>query len=114
MEGQNKLVVLWTRGEKDFAQNMALLYTKNAIPKGWFEEVVLIVWGPSAKLLAEDAELQTEVAAMQEAGVHVQACIRCTDSYGVTEDLKAMGIEVIKMGDPLTRYLKEGAKILSL
>ena len=115
MAKEDYLVVLWTRGEKDFAENMVFLYTLNARRKGWWKKVTMIVWGPSAKLLAEDEELQAQVRALQAEGVYLQACIRCTDSYGpdVTETLRGLDIEVIKMGEPLTQYLKE-ATVLSL
>jgi hypothetical protein len=39
---------------------------------GW-KEVSLIVWGPSAKLLAADTELQEHVIEMKEAGVKLLA-----------------------------------------
>ena len=54
----NKLVVLWTNNDKEVATKMVFMYTLNAKIKEWWKEVCLIVWGPSAKLLSEDAELQ--------------------------------------------------------
>ena len=30
------------------------MYTLNAKRQGWFDEVTLIVWGPSSKLLSEE------------------------------------------------------------
>jgi hypothetical protein len=65
------------------------------------------VWGPSAKLLAEDKELQEHIVDMKEAGVKLQACKKCSDTYGVSEDLRRLGIEVKYMGKPLTDYLRD-------
>jgi hypothetical protein len=50
---------------------------------------------------------------MQDAGVKVQACQACADSYGVTEPLRKLGIDVRYMGRPLTDMLKQGWKILT-
>ncbi len=113
-DNSNKLAVLWTSGDPDVAEKMAFMYTLNAKKQGWFEEVVLIVWGPSAKLLSENTSLQEYVKRMQEAGVKVEACIACARMYGVDQKLAEMDIDVKGMGLPLTKYLKEGWKTLSL
>ena len=110
----NKLAVLWTSGDPDVAEKMGFMYTYNAKKQGWFDEVVLIVWGPSAKLLSENKMLQDYVKKMQEAGVIVQACTACAKMYGVSQQLEEMGIDVKGMGIPLTNYLKDGWKTLSL
>jgi hypothetical protein len=44
----------------------------------------------------------------------MEACKACSDMYGVTENLKRPDIEVIYMGEPLTNYLKNGWKVLTL
>ncbi len=110
----NKLAVLWTSGDPDVAEKMGFMYTYNAKKQGWFDEVVLIVWGPSAKLLSENEMLQDYIKDMQEAGVKVEACTACAKMYGVNEQLEELGIEVKGMGIPLTNYLKDGWKTLSL
>ena len=56
-DNSNKLAVLWTSGDPDVAEKMGFMYTYNAKKQGWFDEVVLIVWGPSAKLLTENKML---------------------------------------------------------
>jgi hypothetical protein len=50
---------------------------------------------------------------MKSNGAQLQACIVCADSYGVSEKLRDMGIEVIGTGKPLTRYLKRGYSFLT-
>jgi len=108
-----KLVVVWTSGDKDVAKNMVFMYTLNAKKRGWFEDVTFIVWGPSSKLLSEDAELQETLREMLDAGVKLEACLRCAENYGVVEDLKILGIDVILMGQPLSEYLKEDRKVIT-
>jgi hypothetical protein len=108
-----ELYVLWTSADREVALKMVFMYTANSKLKGWWKEVCLIVWGPSAKLLTEDAELQEAIARMLHTGVTVLACKACADSYGVAPALEAMGIEVKYMGQPLTDLLKAGKKVIT-
>ena len=109
----SRLAVLWTSGDREVALKVAFMYTLNAKSRGWFDEVTLIVWGPSSRLLAQDQELQEYVQRMAEEGVTIVACQACADSYGVSEELEALGIEVKYMGVPLTEMLKGDWKVLT-
>jgi hypothetical protein len=108
-----KLVVLWVSGDPVVAEKSCLMYTHAAKKNAWFDEVVLIVWGSSSRLLAENEVLQKKVKAMIEDGVILEACIACSESLGVTKELKALGIDVKGMGVPLSNYLKSGYHVLS-
>ena len=112
-ETSNQLAVLWTSGDPDVAHRVCLMYTHAAKTAGWFDEVILIVWGPSARLLAGDKDLQDKIIQMKKDGVVLQACINCSDSYGVSQDLKDLGVEVKPMGKPLTEMLKSGWKVIT-
>ena len=111
---EDKLYLLWTSADKDVAMRMAFMYTFNAKAKGWWREVEVIVWGPSARLLAGDAELQNRVGELLQVGVEVVACRACADSYGVSDALAKLGIEVKYMGEPLTELLQAGYRLLSV
>jgi len=110
---QNRLAVVWASSDPEVAHKVCLMYTHAAKRKGWFQEVVLVVWGPSSRLLAADKDLRNKVKAMIADGVRVQACVVCADSYGVSERLRQMGIEVKGMGKPLTDMLTSGWKVLT-
>jgi hypothetical protein len=109
----SRLAVIWSSADPDVAMRVCFMYTHAAKTQKWFDEVTLIVWGPSARLLAGDKDLQAEVKAMAADGVKVVACQACADSYGVTPQLRALGIEVKYMGKPLTDMLKDGWKVLT-
>lgn len=109
----NKLAVLWTSGDPEVAEKVCFMYTNNAKKQAWFDEVVLIIWGPSAKLLTENSELQEYVKRMQNSGVKVEACLACANMYGVAEKLRSFNIDVKGMGVPLTNYMKNGWHVLS-
>jgi len=110
---ESRLGVVWTSGDPDVAHRMCLMYTHAARKSNWFDHVRLVVWGPSARLLATDAAVEAKVKAMMADGVEVQACIACADSYGVSDELRQMGIEVKGMGRPLTDMLKDDWHVLT-
>lgn len=110
--GNKELVVLWTSGDREVALKMVFMYAFNAKSRGWWDEVRLIVWGPSSKLLSGDQDLQGYMTKMMDEGVKVTACKACSDDYGVSEKLESMGIDVKYMGEPLTEMLKSGMKIV--
>lgn len=112
--GKSKLLhVLWTTGEKDVAIRMVFQYLMNAKANGWWDEINLIIWGPSAKLAAEDKEIQSEIQMCLDSGMTVQACLACTDSYGVTKQIMRLGINVRLMGESFTEYLQGDERVVT-
>lgn len=111
--GPVRYASLWTSADPEVAENVCFMYTHAAKKYNWFTEVTLIVWGPSANLLANNTTLQTKVQAMLADGVIVQACRACADIYGVTQALENLGIEVKYMGSPMSQMLKDGVKFLT-
>lgn len=109
----DKLVVLWTSDDPYVAERVALMYTHAAKTAGWFKDVTLIIWGPSAKMVSENLKIQEKLKAMQKDGVVIEACIACATAYNVVDDLKKLNFDVKGMGKPLTDYLKSGAKVLT-
>ena len=107
-----KLVIIWSSADRDVALNMVFMYTSNSKKFGWWDDITLVVWGPSAKLLAEDEALQVHIKNMIDAGVVVKACKLCSDSYGVSVKLEKLGI-IVKYMKELTDYIKEGRNILT-
>lgn len=109
----DRLAVLWTSGDPEVAHRVCLMYTHAAQNNGWADDITLIVWGPSSRLLAADKDVQATVKQMMEDGVRVEACIACANSYGIADDIRALGIEVKPMGKPLTDMLNSGYKVLN-
>lgn len=110
---KEKLVILWTGSDREVALKMIFMYAGNSPRNGWWDEVTLIVWGSSARLLAEDEELQKGIAQLAAEGVKLEACKVCSDQFGVSDQLAGMGIEIKFMGEPLTEYIKEGRCVLT-
>ena len=110
--GNEKLVIIWSSADRDVALQMVFMYTSNSKKFGWWDDITMVVWGPSAKLLAEDEELQIKLKHMINNGIVVKACKLCSDSYGVSYKLEKLGI-IVKYMRELTDYIKEGRHILT-
>lgn len=109
----SKLAVIWTSSDPEVAEKVCFMYTQNAKKQGWFNEVVLIVWGPSVKLLAENDDLKADIVKIMEMGITVEASLSCAQLYGVGPDLNDLDIDVKQIGVPVTGYIKEGWHIVS-
>ena len=109
-----KLVILWTSGDRDVALKMVFMYTYNAKKNDWWKDITLVVWGPSAKLLTEDKELQEYMQRIMEVGVEVRACKGCADQYGVSGKLEELGITVLYIGKEFTDYIQQGRNVLTI
>jgi hypothetical protein len=109
----DRLNILWTTQDKEVALKMVFMYAQAAKKQGWWKEVHLIIWRPSARLTSTDKEVQEYLKRMQEAGVVVVACRACADQYGVSKALEGLGIEVKYMGAPLTEILRRGEKLMT-
>lgn len=108
-----RLVIIWTSGDRDVAIKMVFMYTYNAKKNKWWDDITLVVWGPSAKLISEDIELQDYMDKIIDSGIVVKACKGCSDQYGVSGKLEELGITVKYIGKEITDYIKEGRNILT-
>ena len=108
------LHILWTNDNMDTSQFMVMMYATNAMLKGWWDSVTVIIWGATAKLTAENEAIQERVKLAQHAGVKFSACIACARQLGVIDELEALGIEVIPWGPPLTELLQNNGKLITI
>ena len=114
MEEKNTLYVLWTNADLDTSLRMVMMYSTNSMLHRWWEQVIVIIWGATAKLAAEDAQVQEVMKVAMNAGVKFTACIACARQLGVVEQLEAQGIEVVGWGEPLTRLLKNNETLITV
>ncbi len=114
MKEKDHLYILWTNADPITAEKMVFMYGINSRLKKWWEKVTLIIWGATAKLAAENPDIQAKIKAAMDAGVHVTACKACADQLGVTDALLKMNVEVIYWGEPLTEVLKEEEALLTV
>jgi hypothetical protein len=103
----SKVFVMLSSADREVALEVGLVYPLNAKKKGWMEEVKVIIFGPSEKVAANDAEVQERLKQCQEAGVEVMACKWCADRMGITGKLESIGIPVVYVGSVISDLIKD-------
>lgn len=114
VQGKGKLHILWTTGDPVTAEKMVLMYGHNALLRGWWDAVTIILWGAASELAAGDETVRAKMRAMQADGVVFTACRACAEQLGTAEKLEALGVDVRYWGEPLTDLLHAGAPLLSV
>lgn len=114
MDEPNQLYILWTNPDLLTSDKMVMMYAINSKVHFWWEEVTVIIWGATARLVAENTSIQEKIKIARQAGVRFSACKACADQLGVTGRLRELGIEVIFWGERLTTILKEDKKLITI
>jgi hypothetical protein len=102
----NKLLIVWSSGEIEVAKKLVLLYGSVMLERKYWDEATIMIWGPSAQILAQNRELQEQMKVVRDSGVKFNACVVCTDDYGVSDTLKELGVALIHTGEMLTEALQ--------
>ena len=110
----NSLYILWTNADPVAANLMVFMYAENSMKYQKWDAITIIVWGATTKLAAEDPVIQERIKNLQELGVHFSACITCAEELGVTEEIRSLGIDLVKWLNPLTALLKGNKKLLTV
>lgn len=114
MGDEDHLYIIWTTDNVETAMNMVLTYGGNSMLNHWWEKVTIIVWGASQKLVASNPIVQDRIKELMEMGVFFSACQRCAGNLEVKAALEALGVETKYWGEPLTKLLKAGARIITI
>ncbi len=111
---ENKLTILWTNQDPITAEYMVFMYAENSLLKHWWDEVEIIVWGGTAKLVAENKAIQEMLLDIKSKGVKVRFCRACAAKLNAVEQIESLGFELEYMGVPLTEILKTDGKLLTI
>ncbi len=109
-----KLNILWTTKDKDTAHNMVLLYATNSKLNNWWDEVQVIVWGASARIVAEDEGVREKIKLAMHAGVKFVGCLGCAVNLGVADKISELGIKLEYYGESFTEIIKEGEHLITI
>ncbi len=107
---KKSLVILWTNPSKGTGLNMVLMYAKNSLLKGWWDEVEVCIWGETVVLATSDEDIKQEIKECQKVGVKMSACQACARNYGLFDELVSLGYEVISYGPVLTDLIQKKEK----
>jgi hypothetical protein len=110
----DKLNILWTTGNKNKVFSMLNMFASRSEKNDWWNDVNVIIYGASAKLVGTDKKVQVEIVDMISQGVNVEAFKDSCDNFGVTEKLIELGVNVRSMGKPMNEYIQSGQRILTI
>lgn len=109
----DRIVVLWTTEEKEVAMKVVMPFLFYGRANGWWKDMHLIIWGPSVRLAAQDADVAEQLQDVLDSGVSTRVCKLCTDKYGVAEFYAQLGIEPGYVGSSLSDLIRQGEKVIT-
>ena len=101
-----KLLVIVATSDREKAQT-ALMYANNAMKRGWFDDIKVVYFGPSEKLVVEDPIISDQAREIAEAGGSI-ACKYISDRDGVSEKFEKLGVQVEYVGSIISDLIKDG------
>ena len=102
----SKLLIIIATGEKEKAQT-GMMYARNAIKHRWLDDVKVVFFGPSERLIAEDknmAKKAQEIAKLSEC----LACKHISDKENLSDNLEKLGIKIEYVGPIISNLIKDG------
>lgn len=102
----SKVLVIIATGEKEKAIT-GLMYAKNAAKNNWLDDLKVVFFGPSEKLITEDkeiAEYALEIADLCE----TMACKYISDKEDISDEIKEKGVKIEYVGSIISDFIKEG------
>jgi hypothetical protein len=112
MAERKKLHILWTNDNLHTSSLMVMMYATNGMLNSLWDELTVIAWGATVKLLAENEIIQEQLKLAQHVGAHFSACASCARQFGVAEKLQELGIEVKPWVEPFTAIIQNGEAII--
>jgi len=111
---EEKLYILWTNDNLLTSKEMVLMYAKNSLVFDFWKEVTVIIWGATAKLVAENEEIQPILKECIDQGVKFIACKACAAHLNVEYKLEKLGVDVFYTGKYLTKLIKEKENLITI
>ena len=108
------LFILWTNADALTAKLMVFMYAENSVKQEKWKEVMIVIWGATVKLVAENAEIQEAIKRLQGIGIKFSSCVTCVKELGLEKEIGALGIDMVKWLNPLTEVIKSGRKLITV
>jgi hypothetical protein len=102
-------VLIWLASGERAKLEPGILWGVNATKNGWVDEVRIVVFGESQKLLLEDHELFQMMNEVKSP----MFCKYLAESVGIEKDLQAKGANLIDVGEPIAEAIKEGFQVIT-
>ena len=101
-----KVLIIIATGEKEKAL-AGLMYANNVLKYGWLDDLKVILFGPSEKLIVQDEGVWIEVKRLNEM-IGTIACKAISDEYKTSSELEKRGVKVEYVGKIVSDLIKDG------
>lgn len=113
----NGLLVIITSGEEAMEKALTgLLYAVNAKKNNWIENVNLMFFGPSERMITK-AEPGSEVSKFLkqafDLGIAPIACRAISEGQNITTELEELGLSVEYVGPIVSSFIKKDYQVLT-
>ena len=112
----NLLVIISSGEEAPDKAMTGMMYAINAKKHSWLDEIRLMFFGPSERMIAKtkpDSQLGQVLKQALELGLTPVACKAISDGNGITTELNGLGVETEYVGAILSSYIKKDYQILT-
>ena len=83
------------------------MYARNTINYGWLDDVRIIFFGPSQKLIVKDEDVRNEAIEIARLGETI-ACKFTSDRDELSGEILGLGVQVEYVGTIIADLLKQG------
>ena len=102
-------VLIWLASGDTDKLRPGVLWAVNAQKNGWVDEVRVVVFGPSEQALLHDDELFEQVQQINGS----MYCRFVASNEQLVQPLEAKGANVIDVGEPIGRLIREGFEVIT-
>jgi len=103
---RSKLLVIIATKDKEKALS-GLMYARNAWGGAWFDDVKVVFFGPSEKLMVNDEEVEEAVKNIKVVG-EIFACKAISNRENISEEIEKLGVTVMGVGSVISNFIKDG------
>ncbi|MCL4333351.1 MAG: hypothetical protein M1290_05020 [Candidatus Thermoplasmatota archaeon] len=110
-----KILFLLVAG-KDFPEraNLALMMVSRQIKAKRYEDVKVLLYGPSEEFVAElQGDAKEAFNEIVKAGALDSACSFIAKKYDIELKLQSMNVTLLPFGERLARYVNEGYEVIT-
>lgn len=103
---RSRLLVIISTGDNEKALT-GLMYAHRSMTEGWMDDVKVIFFGPSERLLLKDAAIAGIAQKICEAEKPL-VCKFISDREGISEKIEELGLKVDYVGSIISGFIKDG------
>ena len=102
----SKVLVIIATGEEEKALT-GLMYASKTMSEGWLDEVQVMFFGPSERLLVENEEIAREAKELCTVQKPI-ACKFIADRDSISDQIEGLGLKVEYVGAIISDFIKQG------